>query len=91
MPRTKGVFVMPKNSLYIPVTVLNSYHLIDKAISGESVTSMEAGQTYTFYKRFQYDPNGAALYLTLTHYHDGQATKAYFLLETASDSQPEHQ
>lgn len=69
--------------------VLNSYPLIDKAISGESVTSIDAGQMYTVYKRFQYDPNSAAFYLTLTHHHDGQAIKAYFLLEPFFETQVE--
>ena len=64
--------------------VLEGYPLMNAAISGEYVTETAAGQALTVYKRFQYDANNPAVYLTLTHFQNGQAVKAYFLLESAS-------
>lgn len=68
--------------------VIEGYPLMDSAISGEYVADIVAGQVYTVYKRFQYDDNRTAAYLTLTHFHNGQAVKAYFLLESATDLLP---
>lgn len=65
--------------------VIEGYPLMDAAISGEYVTDTVGGQAITVYKRFQYDSNNPAAYMTLTHFHNGQAVKAYFLLESASD------
>ena len=68
--------------------VFEGYPLMDAAISGEYVTDTVAGQAITVYKRFQYDANNPADYLTLTHFHNGQAVKAYFLLESSSKMPP---
>ena len=65
--------------------VIEGHPLMDAAISGEYVTENAAGKSIMVYKRFQYDANNPAVYLTLTHFYNGQAIKAYFLLESASD------